>query len=65
MYKLLAHTGCCEYKVLAYETSLEEITAEVKKRVLNGCPLDTLVVVQEVDFELKIEVNYTDGSVAE
>ena len=38
--------------------NLEEISSEIKKRVLDGCPARNLIVFEDVVFGMNCEVKY-------
>ena len=72
MYSLCKiNTGICNDSVLRHSLnvvytsdSLDQISAEIEKRVRDGCPANMLRVFKDVNFTVNYKVEYkeeTDG----
>lgn len=68
MYSLCKiNTGICNGSVLGHpldvvyrSESLDQISAEIKKRVRDGCPANMLRVFKDVGFAVGLTVDFED-----
>ena len=65
MYRLLKYinnSNANHYITLVKDESLDIISKEMRKRISDGCPSNSLLVVKDIPFELQFDIHYKEES---
>ena len=53
------------FDVIKRSESIDEIFAEIKKRIRDGCPTDKLKIMQDVQFTMSVNLELSEEKDAE